>query len=492
MKAVSNFVKPQNLRWKRILLIKPNCRISKIDIHYTRLDVPPLNLTYIASYLIDLEITMKIIDAKAKNLNYRQIKKEIQKFNPDLVGISVFITAAIKHCYDIARIVKEVNPKCLVVFGGRHPTFEPEETLKVDEVDLVVRGEGELTLRELIIKGNLNEIKGISYKSDGKIIHNPDRVLIKDFGKIRYPARHLVKKNKYHMLTARFETVQTSRGCPHKCKFCSTPIFNKGLWRPRPVEKIIIELKMISQNRRIRDIFFIDENFAVDTKRIEKLCEKIIECRKKKEISDFKFFAQLRVDDIARAPKMVKAMADAGFWLVFVGVETVNEDTLNDMRKGFTFNKTLKAIKLLHKYNIMIFGNWIIGLNLDATKEDIKKEIEFIKKLDIDLLTTSILTPFPGTIILKEFKEKNLLVTKDWSKYTIFDPVIKTNKLSSQKLQDLFFSSYKAQTNLKKLKGSLPRLIKARGILFFLNPKRFISIIIIFIKIRIIIRKFNN
>ncbi|MFX1445063.1 MAG: B12-binding domain-containing radical SAM protein, partial [Promethearchaeota archaeon] len=301
----------QNFRWKKILLIKPNYRLSNADIQFVHMNLPPINLSYIASYLVDLDVVVKILDAKVANLNYKQIRKNIKKFNPDIVGITVFISAAINVCYDIAKIVKDFNPNCIVVFGGRHFISESDETLKINEVDIVVRGEGELTFRELIKKGNPENVKGISYISNGKIVHNPERSLIKDLRNLRYPARYLIKNNKYKMLTVRIETIETSRGCPYRCKFCVTPIFNKGLWRPRPVENIITELKMISQSRKISDILFIDDNFTQDTKRIERMCKRIIECKKKKEINDFKFLAQVRADSIVKSPQMVKKMAEA-------------------------------------------------------------------------------------------------------------------------------------------------------------------------------------
>jgi len=479
----------QNLKWKRILLIKPNSRVINTTFHQARFDAPPLNLTYIASYLVDLNVDVEILDTKIKNLSYKQIRKKIEKFNPDIVGISVFVSITINICYDIAKIVKEINPNCIVVFGGRHPTFVPDDTFKAKEVDIIVRGEGELTFRELIINGTPENIKGISYRSNGKIIHNPDRPLM-DYANIRFPARHFINNNKYSMFTVRLETVESSRGCPYSCKFCTTPIINNGRWRPRPVEKIITELKMISQNRRISDIFFVDDNFAVNTKRIESLCERIIECKKNKEMNDFKFFAQVRINSVLNSPQMVKKMAKAGFFVVFIGIESVNEETLKDIRKGFTFNKVLKALKILHENNVIVLGNMIIGIDLNATEENIIKEIKFMKKVDMDALGFTILIPFPGTNILKELEEKNLVVTKDWTKYTFLNPVIKTYKLSPKKLQELLFYSFKEHNYLNNGIRVISRIIKTRGLLFILNPIRIFLVFYYIIKMKIILRKF--
>jgi len=487
-KSIIDSSEIQRYHWKRILLIKPNYRSDGWD--YYNLDFPPINLTYIASYLSDLGVQVAILDTKVNDLNHRQISKRIEKFKPDIVGISVFVSAALNESLEIAKIVKKIDPFCPVVLGGRHPTFEPEESLRYKNVDYIVRGEGELTFRELIINGSPIGVDGISYKSNGIIIHNPDRPLIKDFKRVRIPSRHLTKSNKYKMLTVRLETIETSRGCPYTCKFCTTHIFNNNLWRPRPVDAIITELKMISHNRRITDIFFVDDNLTANTKRIEELCEKIIESKKKKEMNDFKFFAQIRVDSIVKSPQMVKKMAEAGFWVVFIGIESVNEESLKEMRKGFSFNKVLSALKILHQNNIIVIGNLIIGVDLNSTEEDIKKEIQYMKTVDVDIVSYVILTPFPGSDTLKELEAEGLVISKDWSKYTVFDPVIKTHELSPKKLHELLYYSFRELKYVNKPKGLASRAIKRRGYLFILNPKRILSFINSFLQVRKLFKEF--
>lgn len=482
--------KKQNPHRKKILLIKPNYRTIGWD--YLNMDFPPINLSYIASYLIDLDVDVEILDTKVRNLSSKQIKKKIEKFNPDIVGISVFVSAALKISIDVAKIVKEVNLNCFVIFGGRHPTFEPNSTLNINEVDILVRGEGELTFREFVIKGTPEGVEGMSYKSNGKIIHNPDRPLIKDFENIRYPARELTKKNKYKMFTVRLETVETSRGCPYSCKFCTTHVFNNQLWRARPIEKIITELKLISQNRKITDIFFVDDNLTANTKRIENLCDRIIECKQKKEINDFKFFAQIRVDSIVKAPQMVKKMAQAGFWVVFIGIESINEESLKETRKGFEFKKVVEALKILHKNNLIVLGNLIIGLDLYETEEDVVKEIKYMKNVDVDLVSFVILTPFPGSVVMEELDQQGLIVSKEWSNYTVFYPVIKTHQLSSKQLYDLLYYSYRELKYVNNLKASGKRLLKTRGLLFLLNPRRLLAFINSFLKMRSLFKEFKK
>ncbi len=483
-------IKNQNFRWKRILLIKPNYRTAGWD--YYNMEFPPINLSYIASYLTDLNVVVKILDTKVKKLNNEQIKKKIKKFNPDIVGISVFVSAALRTSNTVAKIVKEVNPNCIVVFGGRHPTFEPDSTVNVDEVDIVVRGEGEITFRELIIQGNTQNVKGISFKTNGKVINNPDRPQIKNFENIRIPARKFLKKNKYKMFTVRLETIETSRGCPYSCKFCTTHVFNNQIWRTRPIEKIITELKIISQNRKIKDIFFVDDNLTANTKRIENLCERIIESKQKKEINDFKFFAQIRVDSIVKAPQMVKKMAKAGFWVVFIGIESTREASLKNIKKGFKFRKVLEALKILHANNIMVIGNLVLGVDLYETEEEVIKEIKFMKKVDVDIVSFVILTPFPGSETMKELGEQGLIISKDWSKYTVLYPVIKTHQLSPKQLYELLYYSFREIKYINNLKGIAYRVFKSRGILFIINPIRLLHLINSFLKIRTLFKDFKQ
>lgn len=480
-----------NLKWKKVLLIMPNYRMREANRFIQRI-YPPTGLMYIASYLTDLNVEVKIIDAKIENLNNQELKTRITEYNPDIVGVSVLVCSSINICNDIAKMVKKINKNSTVVFGGRQPSMMPEKALKLEEVDIIVRGEGELTFRELILKGSPINVNGISYKSNGRVIHNPDRELMKNLNNLRYPARNLIKNNNYTLLGMKIDTIQTSRGCPHRCRFCTTPISMNGSWRPRPVDSIITELKIISQNRKITDIIILDDNLTANTKRIEELCSKIIQCKKKGEMNDFKFYAQIRVDSILKAPQMIKKMSEAGFWSVLIGIESVNDETLKDMKKRMTFNEVVKAIQILHSYNISVFGSVIIGFDLNATEEDIIKEINYMKKINVDILVLNLLTPYPGTPIYKELEEKGFIITKDWTKYTPFKPVYRTSQLSSEKLQELLQYAFKHHAYHKNAAGFVSRMIKARGFTFVFNPKRIISTIYALLKANISLNKFFN
>lgn len=481
----------ENLRWKKILLIKPNFRSIGWDFY--NMDFPPINLTYIAAYLDDIPIEVNILDTKVENLSFKQIKKRVKVLDPDLVGISVFVSASINKCFEIAKKIKEVDKTIKIVFGGRHPTFQTEETLKNPNVDIIVRGEGEISFRELILSGSPESINGISYKKNERIIHNPDRALMskQEYGNIRLPARNLVKENKYKMFTVRLETVETSRGCPFSCKFCTTWKINNRTWRSRPIEKVIQELKVISQNKDITDIFFVDDELTANTKRIEILCEKIIENKKKGLINDFKFFAQIRVDDIVRAPLMIEKMANAGFWVVFIGIESIDQESLKEMRKQITFDKVLEALDILHQNNIIAIGNLIIGVNLNDSKADIVNQIKIMKHTDVDIVSFVILTPFPGSDTLEEMDKRGLVITKNWSRYTVMEPVIRTYKLSPGDLYELLYFSFRELKYVNNIRKLLKRIRKTRGLRFLIKPSRILSTINSYLKMKALFQKIS-
>ncbi|KKL74639.1 hypothetical protein LCGC14_2062860, partial [marine sediment metagenome] len=156
------------------------------------------------------------------------------------------------------------------------------------------------------------------------------------------------------------------------------------------------------------------------------------------------------------------------------------------------FIKVLEALKILHANNIMVIGNLVIGIDLYGTEEDIIKEINFMKKVDVDIVSFVLLTPFPGSDTMKELGKQGLIISKDWSKYTVLYPVIKTHKLSSKQLYELLYYSFRAIKYINNLKGIAYRVFKSRGILFVLNPKRLLHLINSWLKIRTLFKDFKQ
>ncbi len=461
------------MKWHKILLLVANYRTTGYDFYDSAF--PPLALEYIAAYVDDI-VDVKILDAKAANLNFKKVRKEIQKYDPDLVGLTVPVTSAIDTVLQYAKIAKnEFN--CTTVIGGWHPTLAVDRTLSSPWIDILVRGEGELTFRELIEKGTPVNVKGLSYKENNIIIHNDDRPFIKNLDDLRYPARYLIKNYKYKIFQINCDAIETSRGCPQRCRFCSTHVVYKRKWRPRSVENVIKELEIVSKNKKVQDVFFVDDNILVDMKRVGRLCIAIILGKREGRIkNNLHFFFQGRLDSMAKYPKITKLMAMAGFWLVLVGVEATDDKRLKYVRKGCKMESISSGIDVLHKYGIVVMGNVIIGARLEDDIDDIIRTIKKTRELSLDLPSFTLLTPFPATDYYLELKSKKMLLTENFSLYNWLNPVIKTPNFTPKTLQNLLFLGFSyigfyGGSWLNKIKA-IRKTLKSRGFKFIFNPGR--------------------
>ena len=458
--------------YSRVMLVKNKYKTVGYDFYEAAF--PSLALEYIAAYVDDLPgVSVKIVDAKAEDLSIKKVIKRIRDFKPDLLGLTVPVTSAINSVMELAAVAKELG--ATIVLGGWHPTLDVKDTLDKG-ADIVVRGEGEFTFRELVQKGSPVGVAGLSYKDNGSYIDNPDRDLIKNLDDLKFPARHLrPKKGTYEMFHMVIDCIETSRGCMNKCKFCSTHIVYRGKWRYRTVPSIIQELIEIGKNKKITDVFFIDDNILVDMKRVRKLSVEIIKAKHNKIIPrKLRFFFQGRLDLMAKNPEIVKLMGQAGFWLVLVGIEAVTEETLKTLNKGATIEQMKEGIKVLHDSGIIILGNTIIGANPDGTLQDELYTIRYVaKNLDLDFASFTILTPFPGTILCKELEERGFIETKDYSQYNWLNPVIHTKKLSAKTLKQLLYRGFYSVNYYGRNKlRTLQRTIRSRGLRFIFNWPR--------------------
>lgn len=248
----------------KVLLIQPNYR--RIYAYAKKKEItpifPPLGLAYIAAVLKKNNIEVKIVEANANDLTHEQIKKEIEKFNPEFVGITS-TTSLIEEAHQLAKLCPENIP---VVIGGIHASSMPQETLeKFERFNFLVRGEGEFAMLELVQQKPLSKIKGLSYRKDGKIIHNPNRELNNHLDNLSFPARELLPMNKYFSAGAKrnpSDYILSSRGCPYQCLFCADHLVHGRLFRFRSPESIIKEVEEIYK-RGARDWDFVDDNFTL-------------------------------------------------------------------------------------------------------------------------------------------------------------------------------------------------------------------------------------
>ena len=434
----------------RVLFIEPPKDIWFVMGEYLP---PPFGIIQLAAYLEkevkDAEI--EVLDCNAQQTDWKGMENKIESFNPDIVASSALATC---NTYLVARTLetaKKVNPAILTVAGGQHFTATAQESLEAyPEIDVIVRGEGEQTFTELVKnsakKSSFPQITGISFRHNGKILHNPPRPLIKNLDDLPYPGYHFVKHivHKYHFAAmagrvAPYTLVESSRGCPHSCTFCSQWKHWQGTWRIKSSKRIADEIEFCYQNYDSRFIWLTDDNFGFG-KRASDLADEI----KKREIKeDLMWFTQARCDDVVKHKDVLPKMRKAGLRWVLLGVENPKQSTLEIFRKKITPEDAEEAVRLLKENDIFAQAMFIIGERKD-TAESIAELREFANELDPDFAIFAILTPFPGTELFEEAERNGWIEDFNWSHYDMVHAIMPTETLSRKEVQEELYKCYRS------------------------------------------------
>jgi len=425
---------------KRIILINPPYLTvpGKYEekVKYYQM---PLGISYLASYLRSYEkdIEIKLLDANALGLKIDEIVDEVEKFNPDIVGITATtLTSSITR--EILKRVKEKNSKILKCVGGPHPTALPFDMLP--DADICVLGEGERTITEILryLDGDfsIEKINGISYiDGGGKKITSP-REYINNLDKIPFPSHSLLPLSRYHYAVPYkskkrgYATIITSRGCPYNCSFCQVRnIWGKGV-RYRSIENVLEEIENVVNHHGINFIYFIDDILTLKRKRIMGICEEIIKRKLK-----FRWACLVRADRVDLP--LLKIMKKSGCVDISVGVESGNQEVLDRIGKRTSIGQLKKVFKMFGKAGLRSRGFFMIG-NSGETKETVEDTINLAKELNPTYAFFYTLIPFPGSQVFEEYKRKGYIKTFDWGKYNYYgDPVFETEKLSKRDLFEL-------------------------------------------------------
>jgi len=376
--------------------------------------------------------------------------------NADLIALSTITTTA-PAAYKIADYYRNLGIP--VVIGGPHVTSLPKEAL--EHADFCIRGEGEIPLPALVSALNngtpLEDVPSLTWKRKGKIINNPLSRPIEDLDSLPYPDFNLLESG--IMVASGLSPkptipIQTSRGCPFDCKFCSvTSMFGKR-FRYRSVGNIINELKQYDPKKVV--FFFYDDNFTANRRRTKDLLREII-LHREEFGGKFAWSTQVRVD-IAKDPELLDLMAEAGCNVLYIGFESVNPAALIEMKKSQTVKDMEWAIRKIHKRKIHIHGMFIFGFDAD-TIESTKSTVDFAIKQRIESTQFLILTPLPGTEFFFQMQDEGRLIDTKWEEYDTHHVKFKPLNFSPWELQQ---TQIYAHRRFYKIRYAFARLFRGK------------------------------
>lgn len=397
---------------------------------------PPLGISYMAAVLEENGFDVNIIDASALEMTWNDLENELNRLSPTVVAITA-LTPTIEQAKKTAKLVKKCCPESKVVMGGYHPTFNHQELLKTDYVDVVVMGEGEYTMLELVQTmengGDLSKVKGLAL--EGQV--NPPRPLITNMDELPFPARHLLPMDHYKMLNMKtgMATMITSRGCPMQCSFCASAALHGPKLRLRSAKSVVDEMEHLVNDHQVGTIAFMDDTFTLNHRMVREICEEI----KNRNLKVF-WGCTARVDTLS--PDLLEIMREAGCITLFMGVESADQQMLDETNKNITIEKVRQAFQLSREHKIRTIASVVLGMPGD-TKDSIKRTVNFVRELNPSYAVFSLATPYPGTKFYKESFEKKLIKVKDWSKYTLISPVLETVDCSMEELRNLQYKAFR-------------------------------------------------
>lgn len=380
----------------------------------------PIWLSY-ATAVLEEENEVKLVDAPAWGWDKEDVIKDIGIFKPDLLVIDSSFPS-LNNDISVAESIKNSYNEIQVILVGPPASQFAEKILESKGIDIVARREYDFTLKEITnkfrIENNwLKDIKGISYKQDDKIIHNPDRAFStsEDLDKIPFVSMVYKKHlhiNDYFLGQSLYPEVQifTGRGCPNRCSFCSWPQTLMGRkYRYRSISNLLDEVEWIENNLSVKEIFFEDDTFTLSKSRVLEFCKGYKDRGLKTT-----WACNSRVDSLDL--ETMKAIKKANCRLLIAGYESGSDEILKNVKKGITVNQIKEFAKNAKKARLLVHGDIIFGLP-GETKDTIRMTKDLIKKTRPEVLQVAVASPFPGTEFYKYCKNNNYLLTNDPNKY---------------------------------------------------------------------------
>lgn len=440
----------------------------------------PIGLMYIAAMIAKTGVNVEILDAFmglgstskkdgeiiTVGIPPENIKKEIEKQKPDIVGLAGPFTCQISNTLQVSKLVKQVNSKILTVAGGPHVTLVPKEFLEeAKDVDIVVVGEGEFTMVEItqVFQGErkIGDIKGVAYRKEDKVVLNAPRPPIDDLDELPYPAYSLVDMEHYlnppqgigyRSFQNRAVSMVTSRGCPYNCCFCAVHLHMGKRFRAHSAEYVLDHIQFLVNKYRVKNIFFEDDNLTLDLKRFEAICDGITERKIK---IGWETPNGVRADCLNM--ELLKKMKRSGANSIFVGVESGDQQILdNVICKSLDLNRVVEFAKNAQQIGLKTGAFYIIGFP-GETKVNMQRTVDFAlelkRKYDVGMHLFAA-TPSYGTKLYDECETKGYLPADlSWNSFAAARqakgmPLITTNEFTPEEVKEI---AAKALAEYKKL-----------------------------------------
>lgn len=411
----------------RCLLINPPCPYSEAPII-------PLGLAYTAAVLEEHGHDVEVLDLLVSKSSKDKITAKLSEHQPDVVGITC-VTMNYPTASDILKTCKSTSQDIVTVIGGPHVTFRPVETLEeAPWIDIVVHGEGESTMLDIVSGRHLEEVQGLAYRSgsDGVVI-TPERPLIEQLDSLPAPAHHLFPLSRYHALGAPCSLI-TGRGCPFACIFCAGSRMGGRRVRYRNPELVVDEIE------RCLDLGFEEVNFENDLitlnhRHLHAICDTIID-----RGLEFTWRAFARVDTVN--PEVIGKMRAAGCTGVCYGVESGNQRILDTVKKKINLDQVRNAVSIAKQFGMQVQASFILGLP-GETRETMEETLSFAQSLDT-FYGVHVLAPFPGTEVREKADEYGIeILTDDWLKYDANRPVTRTEGASPEDIAAVLHRYYR-------------------------------------------------
>ncbi|MCP5101911.1 MAG: radical SAM protein [bacterium] len=396
--------------------------------------VTGLGLLYLATQVKDKH-NVSILGASTNPTPVPEMIERITALKPDVLGISTIFTTLVIGGKQIAAEIKKRFPNVFIIFGGNHATFTAKELLNEPYVDVVVKGEGEITFKELIDRLDANrpydDLEGLVYKKDGQTIDNPPRKPIADIDSIPFPDWSIITDKMPVQMP-----VNSSRGCPNDCIYCSTTSFWTRKWRARSAQNIIDEIKSVFQRFQPEEkklvINFVDDNFTVNRKRVMELCRLLGEC-------NFKLLwgcssrVELLDDEILRV------ISQAGCNQIFMGIESGSARVLRQMKRHYTPELVKEKVELCLEYGIIPTCSFMVG-NPFEDRSDVEETFALIGILKSYKVQVHIFTPLIGTPVYRDPQKYGVeILSTDSEKMTLEAKAqLNTCYLSSREIEELY------------------------------------------------------